>query len=101
MEAASSPVELQVATVPLPGGGLMPLVGYGLYQIPADASEEAALNAIRLGYRHDPFWGCLRTIYLGPQLGPGPLGPMLIGPFWTYLALLRPIGPIWQGDALL
>lgn len=52
MEAASSPVELQVGTVPLPGGWLMPLVGYGLYQIPADASEEAVLNAIRLGYRH-------------------------------------------------
>ena len=43
-------------TVPsLPLGGTdatFPAVGYGLYQIPADESEAATLQAISIGYRH-------------------------------------------------
>ena len=34
------------------GGGPIPAVGYGLYQIPADESEAATLHALSLGYRH-------------------------------------------------
>ena len=30
----------------------MPVVGYGLYQIPAEESEGATLEALRIGYRH-------------------------------------------------
>ena len=47
--SASPPV---VPTITLSGGGKCPVIGYGLYQIPADESEAATLQAISLGYRH-------------------------------------------------
>ena len=41
-----------VASTLLNNGAMMPLVGYGLYQIPAAESEAATREAIALGYRH-------------------------------------------------
>src|SRR4051794_35771749 len=36
----------------LDNGVLMPVLGFGVYQIPADETEEAVATALGVGYRH-------------------------------------------------
>ena len=37
--------------VKLNNGVMMPILGFGVYQIPADETKEAVLDAIKVGYR--------------------------------------------------
>jgi 2,5-diketo-D-gluconate reductase A len=39
-------------TVPLNNGVQMPILGYGVFQIPADETEKAVTDALAAGYRH-------------------------------------------------
>ena len=39
-------------TAALPGGGAMPLLGFGTWQIHGDAAHRAVLDALEAGYRH-------------------------------------------------
>ncbi|KAK3676630.1 hypothetical protein LTR78_003404 [Recurvomyces mirabilis] len=40
------------STVKMPSGYEIPLLGYGVYQTPADVAEDVTKHAIRSGYRH-------------------------------------------------
>jgi diketogulonate reductase-like aldo/keto reductase len=44
--------EAAVPTVPLPGGGAMPLLGFGTWQITGRQSYQAVTLALEAGYRH-------------------------------------------------
>jgi 2,5-diketo-D-gluconate reductase A len=46
----TSPVE--VPAVPLPGGGRMPVVGFGTWRMRHDQAYQAVLTALQVGYRH-------------------------------------------------
>jgi D-xylose reductase len=39
------------STVTLPSGHQMPLVGFGLWKVPADKAADTVYNAIKVGYR--------------------------------------------------
>ena len=43
---------VQVPTVTLNNGVLMPILGFGVFQIPADQTEQAVTDALAAGYRH-------------------------------------------------
>ena len=42
----------QTPNVTLNNGVEMPIVGFGVFQIPPDETEEAVTNALEVGYRH-------------------------------------------------
>lgn len=42
----------QVPNVPLNNGVQMPILGFGVYQIPAEQTEQAVTEALEVGYRH-------------------------------------------------
>src|SRR5947209_4735022 len=42
----------QAPAIPLRGGGVIPQLGFGVFQIPATATVETVLEALRSGYRH-------------------------------------------------
>src|SRR4051794_36424599 len=39
-------------TVTLNNGVQMPILGFGVYQVPAEQTEQAVLDALATGYRH-------------------------------------------------
>jgi diketogulonate reductase-like aldo/keto reductase len=41
-----------VPTLPTRGGGAIPQLGFGVFQVPPDATTEVVLNALQAGYRH-------------------------------------------------
>ena len=43
---------MTIPTVPLPGGGAMPLLGFGTWQIQGSKAYEAVRDALEAGYRH-------------------------------------------------
>ena len=43
---------VQVPNVTLNNGVEMPILGFGVFQIPPDATEQAVLDALQAGYRH-------------------------------------------------
>jgi 2,5-diketo-D-gluconate reductase A len=45
-------VTVQVPTVTLNNGVEMPILGFGVFQIPADQTEQAVADALAAGYRH-------------------------------------------------
>jgi len=45
-------VPVQVPTVPLNNGVEMPILGFGVYQIPPEQTEQAVADALAAGYRH-------------------------------------------------
>jgi 2,5-diketo-D-gluconate reductase A len=45
-------VSVQVPSVALNNGVDMPILGFGVYQIPADETEQAVADALAAGYRH-------------------------------------------------
>ncbi len=42
----------QVPAIPTRGGGAIPQLGFGVFQVPPDATTEAVLLALEAGYRH-------------------------------------------------
>src|SRR3954467_6244175 len=42
----------QVPQISLPNGVRMPVLGFGVYQIPAEQTEQAVTDALAAGYRH-------------------------------------------------
>src|SRR5215203_5938656 len=46
------PVPVQVPTVYLNNGVEMPILGFGVYQIPPEQTEQAVADALAAGYRH-------------------------------------------------
>lgn len=48
----SDRVDIPTDTLPLPGGGAFPLVGFGTWQLKGDECYEACLVALEAGYRH-------------------------------------------------
>lgn len=42
----------QVPTVTLANGVLMPILGFGVYQVPAEQTEQVVSEALAVGYRH-------------------------------------------------
>lgn len=44
--------ESAVPALPLPGGGWIPQIGFGVFQIPAALTQEAVEAALEVGYRH-------------------------------------------------
>jgi 2,5-diketo-D-gluconate reductase A len=45
-------VSVQVPTVTLTNGAEMPILGFGVFQIPAEQTEQAVADALAAGYRH-------------------------------------------------
>ncbi len=41
-----------VPTLPTRGGGTIPQLGFGVFQVPPDATTEVVLSALQAGYRH-------------------------------------------------
>ncbi|MEO6511653.1 MAG: aldo/keto reductase [Nocardioides sp.] len=48
----SDPVDIPTDTITLPGGGAIPLVGFGTWQLKGDECYAACLAAFEAGYRH-------------------------------------------------
>lgn len=47
-----SPSTPQVPSIPLPGGESIPQLGFGVFQIPPQDTEQVTAQALRTGYRH-------------------------------------------------
>lgn len=45
-------MSVQVPTVTLNNGVEMPILGFGVFQIPAEQTEQAVADALAAGYRH-------------------------------------------------
>lgn len=43
---------ISIPTVTLNNGVQMPILGFGVFQIPADQTEQAVTAALAAGYRH-------------------------------------------------
>jgi 2,5-diketo-D-gluconate reductase A len=43
---------MQVPNVTLNNGVRMPILGFGVFQIPAEQTEQAVTDALTAGYRH-------------------------------------------------
>jgi 2,5-diketo-D-gluconate reductase A len=48
----SDPVQIPTDTIALPGGGAIPLVGFGTWQLKGDECYAACIAAFEAGYRH-------------------------------------------------
>ena len=56
--------------VTLNNGVQMPILGFGVYQIPPDQTEQAVTDALAIGYRHST--PRRRTATKRPSAGPSP-----------------------------